>query len=333
MLSLLISNITDPRYNLATEEYLTYTKKIKNPIFFLWQNNNTIVVGRNQNTFAEINLEQAQKDEVNIVRRNTGGGTVYQDLGNICFSSIFFKDDKSSSQDNFKKSLEPIIQFLKSKNINAQFSGRNDIEVDGKKISGNAQLKTSERILEHGTLLYDVDLSKLKNYLNVDRTKMETKKISSVVSRVTNIVDLLNEKSDVNSFKNDLKEFYKNSEEVEEITLNNNDLEKIEELVVKKYSNWEWTFGKNGTFNKMNKIYIPGFGLIEIDIQTEDGIIKDIKFYGDFMGYHGTEKLEADLIGKNYSIPVIREILESSNLIEVFGDNVDINQIQELIFT
>jgi lipoate-protein ligase A len=152
------------------------------------------------------------------VRRNTGGGTVYQDLGNICFSLIV-ENDQKSVRENFQRTLNPIVEFLKSKNLNAQFSGRNDIEIDGFKVSGNAQLKTRDRVLQHGTLLYDVDLSKINDYLIVDRTKMESKKIASVSSRVANISNLLDEPKNLDKFISELKDYYLQNHDVKQIVL------------------------------------------------------------------------------------------------------------------
>ncbi|AUF83248.1 lipoate--protein ligase [Mesoplasma syrphidae] len=331
MISLIVSRQTNPYWNLACEEYLTYNKNFKTPIFFLWQNQNTIVVGRNQNAYSEINIEKANANEVTIVRRNTGGGTVYQDLGNICFSLIVENDQKSINE-NFQRTLNPIVDFLRDKNLNASFSGRNDIEIDGFKVSGNAQLKTNDRVLQHGTLLYDVDLAKINDYLIVDRTKMESKKIASVSSRVANISALLNETKDLKKFINDLKNSYLKNQDVEEINLSSEDLAVIDKLAKEKYSTWEWTFGKNASFAKTTKVYLPNKGLLEIRFSTSEGYISNIKFYGDFLGYLGTENLEKLLIGQKYEKDAITNVIRHINMAEIFGDTFEIDDITNLLF-
>ncbi|WP_027063447.1 lipoate--protein ligase [Mesoplasma seiffertii] len=331
MINLVVSKHTNPYWNLACEEYLTYNKNIKTPIFFLWQNQNTIVVGRNQNAYSEINIEKANANNVTIVRRNTGGGTVYQDLGNICFSLIVENDQKSINE-NFQRTLSPIVEFLRSKNLNANFSGRNDIEIDGFKVSGNAQLKTNDRVLQHGTLLYDVDLSKINDYLIVDRTKMESKKIASVSSRVANISALLEEPKDLEKFISELKDYYLKNQDIQEIELTPEEVAIIDKLAEEKYATWEWTFGKNTTFAKTAKVYLPNKGLLEIRFTTSEGYITEIKFYGDFLGYLGTENLEKILVGQKYEKATITNVIRHLNIAEIFGDTFEIDDITNLLF-
>ncbi|WP_026389807.1 lipoate--protein ligase [[Acholeplasma] multilocale] len=331
MINLVVGTSNDARFNLATEEYLVYKKKFKDPLFFLWQNANTIVVGRNQNAFNEINVLKAQEDNVTIIRRNTGGGTVYQDMGNICFSSIVENNNLSSSQ-NYQRTLAPIIDFLNQKGVKAYFSGRNDIEVDQMKISGNAQLKTQDKILEHGTLLFDVDLSKLPKYLNVDKTKMESKKVASVGAKVTNIKHLLNEPLEIEEFTKQLITHYVKGDEVNLIELNDEDIMHIKHLVSEKYSNWDWTFGKNAEFKKKNKVYEPHLGLIEVNFDVVDARITKVKFYGDFMGYQGTEKLERALVKCLFTEHDIQKVLNKFKVKNIFGPNFKEQDIIDLFF-
>ncbi|ATZ16738.1 lipoate protein ligase A [Williamsoniiplasma luminosum] len=329
-MKILFAKTNSPYFNLATEEYLFNSEKYQPPIVFLWQNQNTIVVGKNQNTFAEINLINAQKDAVNIVRRNTGGGTVYQDLGNLCFSLLISNQNESSTE-VFEKSLQPILDLLRSLGLNANFKGRNDLEIDGAKISGNAQVKNSTKILSHGTLLFDVDLPKLGKYLNVNQVKMESKKIASAPARVTNIKPLLKDNLGIENFIKMIAKQYSQAN-VEEFILDAEDLKAIEELETNKFKTWEWNFGKNETFSSVKTEYIPQIGLIEIGMNVDKGIIKSMHIFGDFLGTLGTQGITEKLIEKKYDRETIKnELTKIKNINEIFGADIDIENLVNLI--
>lgn len=328
MIKLFISKNNNPKYNLAVEEYLTYTKLFNEPVFFIWQNENTIVVGRNQDTYSQIDIQKTQLNNVNVVRRNTGGGTVFQDLGNICYSII----TNNESSEGYQESLKPIINFLKSKNVEAKFSGRNDIEVDGFKISGNAKLKTSKKTLIHGTLLFDVDLTKLSSYLVVNKEKLISKKIQSVQSRVKNIIDLMNEKESIEKFKNDLINYYLNNNNFGLVELTEEDNLAINQLMVSKYDTWDWNFGKNLSFDFKNVTYLPEKGTVDIRMNTLQGIIKEIKFFGDFLGYIKTDILEEKLINEKFEINNIRQIISEAPIKEIFGENFEVEDLINIMF-
>ncbi|ATQ35201.1 lipoate--protein ligase [Mesoplasma entomophilum] len=333
MINLFISKSNDPAYNLAVEEYLTYQYVTNDPILYIWQNSNTIVVGRNQNTYAEINIAEAMKDEVKIIRRNTGGGTVFHDMGNVCYSLIVNND--KNSQSNFEIALQPIIQYLRSEGLNANFSGRNDIEIDGYKISGNAQLKTITKILQHGTLLFDVELPRILKYLNVDPEKIKHQKVKSKPARVANIKAILteNEKEiELNDFIENVINSYTKNDEVKWIEFNDSEKESINELFEEKYCSREWTFAKNEDFEISNKKYLETKGLIEIKTNVDKGKITNIKIYGDFLGYTGTEALEFALINTDYDYHAVKNILDKFSLKEIFGDNFEAEDILNLLF-
>ncbi|PPE04125.1 lipoate--protein ligase [Williamsoniiplasma lucivorax] len=329
-MKILFTKTNSPYANLATEEYLFNSNKYRPPIIFLWQNQNTIVVGKNQNTFAEINLINAQQDDVNIVRRNTGGGTVYQDLGNLCFS-LLISNNNESSVEVFEKSLQPILDLLRNLGLNANFKGRNDLEIDGAKISGNAQMKNSHKILSHGTLLFDVDLAKINKYLNVNPVKMESKKISSVKARVTNIKPLLKETISIEDFIKMIAKQYMQAD-VEELVLDQDDLKAIEKLTNEKFKSWDWNFGHNETFNSIKTEYLPSIGLIEVGMNVEKGIIKTIDIFGDFLGTIGTYEITQKLKNKKYDRETIKiELQKIKNLNEIFGAEIAIDTLLNLI--
>ncbi|PPE04826.1 lipoate protein ligase A [Entomoplasma ellychniae] len=332
MINLIISKTNDPSYNLALEEYLTYHFKTNDPILYIWQNANTIVVGRNQNTYAEININEAMKDNVHIIRRNTGGGTVFHDMGNVCYSLIVNND--KNTETSFADVLKPIIKYLQSENLNANFSGRNDIEIDGYKISGNAQLKSKEKVLQHGTLLFDVELPKILKYLNVDPEKIKHQKVKSKPARVANIKRLLtdiNKDVSLEAFIEGVIKSYTVNEEVKWIKLNSNQQDIVTNLWENKYKLREWTFGKNEDFELSKKAYLETKGLLEIKLNIDKGNISKIKIYGDFLGYEGTEELEKHLTNISYDYQQIKNVLNDFDLKQIFGEAFEIEDILGLI--
>ncbi|MDR2899607.1 MAG: lipoate--protein ligase family protein, partial [Clostridiales bacterium] len=178
---------TDPAYNLALEEFLFLHRRPIRDVFFLWQNEPTIVIGRHQNTFDEINREFVEANKVHVVRRNSGGGAVYHDLGNLNFS--FLVDDTDGNRDGgfrFDRFTQPVIRTLQQLGVDAENRGRNDIAIDGKKISGNAQFRNGGRLLHHGTILFDSNLENLSMALNFAPEKYVSRAVASIRSRVTN---------------------------------------------------------------------------------------------------------------------------------------------------
>src|SRR5690606_37828441 len=190
---------TNPKLNLALEEYALRNFSTDNDYLLFYINEPTINIGRNQNTLEEINHNYVEENNIHIVRRISGGGAVYHDFGNLNFSFITNHDVKSLS--NFKKFTAPVIKVLNSLGLNAELKGRNDIEVDDKKISGTAQFSTGKRMVSHGTLLYDTDLGEVVNALNVRMSKIQSKGHKSVRSRVANISEFLKESMKIEEFR------------------------------------------------------------------------------------------------------------------------------------
>lgn len=314
-----INNSKDPYFNLALEEILTKDETIKDEILLLWQNDNTIVVGKNQNTIEEINNEYVKKYHVNVVRRLSGGGAVYQDLGNLNFTFIFNKNKDNVR--NYQLFTKPIVDVLNKLDINAQFSGKNDIEIDGKKISGNAQYIINNRIMHHGTILFDVNMEILPQVLKPDLEKLQSKGIKSVKARVTNILPLLKNKITVEQFKNLIVQDLKETKGAQILELNQDLISRAEKLANEKYRTWEWVYGNSPAYNLQIKSRIEGKGTIDVRFDIEAGMIKMIKIYGDFLGTWGTQQLETKLLEQPYKLETMEKIITNDDITKIFGPN------------
>lgn len=324
----ILSNSFNPCFNLALEEYIFKTVGMQEDFIILWQNENTIVIGRHQNTIEEINANFVQENNIKVVRRITGGGAVYHDLGNLNFSFITGYD--KNNMIDYKKYTIPVINALKKLGVDAELSGRNDLTIDGKKFSGNAQSMHKGRILHHGTLLFDSNLDIIGKVLNVQLDKIQSKGIKSVRSRVTNIKDYLREGTDVNGFKELLlKNLFENNI-LEEYHLSENDLVSITKLKESKYDTWEWNYGKSPKFNFKNSKRFAN-GKLEVLLNVNSGLINECKIYGDFLALCSVDELEEKLRGIRYEKSAIEYILSSVNLTQYFG-NITLDEILECFF-
>lgn len=283
----LILKTTDPYLNLAIEEYLF--EYSSDDIFMIWQNEPTVVIGKNQNAHAEINMNYLKEHGIHIARRITGGGAVYHDLGNINYTFISSKNQKNEI--NFEYYTIPIIESLKNLGINVKLSGRNDLTVDEKKFSGSAQHAKDGRVLHHGTLLFDSDLSVLTNVLNVDDEKIKSKAIKSTRSRVINLKELLGDIFSAEEFINYISEFIKKTFNPETISPPSNNV--IISLANRnKSDNWLFSSSKLvSEYSIRKKIRYP-FGIVDIYAEISNQKIKDINIYGDYFGISDTKKLE-----------------------------------------
>ena len=285
---------TDPAYNLAFEEFVLNNKK-DTDYLMLWQNDNTIVVGQNQNTAAEINREFVESNNVHVVRRMTGGGAVYHDMGNLNYS--FITDLEDAADMSYQQFTVPVVSALEKLGLNAEASGRNDILVNGCKISGTAQRLAGNRMLFHGTLLFDSDMSKISGALNADPIKFQSKSTKSVRSRVGNIRSFLDRDMELGDFWEFLKETLGGGN-AETGSLSGEELTKVSEIKKTKYDTWEWTYGRSPKFTLTNKKKWDG-GILEVGLTAADGVIKDIRFYGDFLSLTSLDDAEQKLIGCN----------------------------------
>lgn len=289
----LTHDIHDPYFNLASEEYLL--KHTDRFYIYLWINEPAVIVGVNQNASAEVNFSFVKENQIKVVRRLTGGGAVYHDLNNICYTVIApYKE----GENYYRKFTAPVIEYLSSLKIKAEFTGRNDLVVDGKKISGNAQTVYKDRIMHHGTLLFDTDTSVLSSALNPSKLKVESKGIKSVKSRVVNIRSLLKNDMGMDEFKNGLIEhFLKNCERTE---FSAEDKAKIESLVNTKYSDFNWNIGYSPKASNVFEHKFE-FGILKLVFDLIDGKIANAFVSGDFFSKKPIEEFTEKLNGTTYN--------------------------------
>ncbi len=300
--------------NIASEEFLV--NHVEGDIFLLYINKPSIIVGNNQNTYAEINHNFVKQNNIDVVRRRSGGGAVYHDNGNLNFCFITKKTDKSSDE-LFKIFTEPVILALQSLGVDAQFSGRNDLTIDGKKFSGNAQWHTSDRSLIHGTMLFNSDLSVLSKALNASELKFVGKAIKSVRSRVTNIKPCLKEDISMDTFiERIIKKVESHFETFEAYNYSEDELSEIEKLASEKYATHEWTYGKSPKFLYAHKFKYSK-GTVEVNINATKGKIDDVKIFGDFFSKNpNLAELENALVGCLYEQDAMLEVLKKINVDE-----------------
>ncbi|NFJ19442.1 lipoate--protein ligase [Clostridium botulinum] len=314
----LVNKSTNPFFNLALEEYLLKNVDIREDYFILWQNEPTIVIGKHQNTLKEINMNFVKDNNINVVRRNSGGGAVYHDLGNINFTFITKYDEKHLL--DFKTFTNPVVYSLGKLNVKAELSGRNDILIDGRKISGNSQHIYKDRFLHHGTLLFNSELENLVKALNVDNDKILSKGIESIKSRVTNIKEHVKEDIFMEKFKEILIEniFMRNKSSLKEYNLTNDHINDREKLMEEKYMTWQWNYGYSPEFNYRNSKRFQG-GKLEVLLNIVEGHINECKIYGDFLGLMDVSEIEKKIIGIKYGEEYIDEFLKEIDIKKYFG--------------
>ncbi len=318
---------TDPYFNVATDEYIL--KYLKEDCFMLWRNDNAIIVGKYQNTLSEINYDYVKKNNIAIVRRISGGGSVYHDLGNLNFS--FVKGGENTSLTDFEEFTKPIVEVIRKLGANARFSGKNDLMIDDKKIAGNAAHRHKDKILQHGCLLFSSEIRNVSEALKINPAKYSDRAVKSIPNRVTNISDHITEKVDVQEFAEKLMShiletvpgarLYKFTDE---------DLAIIQKLRDEKYATDEWNFGKSPAYNFKKSVRTKG-GLLEMNMEVNKGVIEKIKIFGDFFSNDGIENLESVLVGVKHNETAIGEALKKLN-ISHYLSNVEIDEIIEAMF-
>lgn len=324
----IVNESNETAYNIALEEYAFKKLLNEDMIFILWINKPSIIVGRHQNTIEEINKEYVRENNIEVVRRISGGGAVYHDYNNLNYT-IISKENEERAFD-FKSFSIPVIKTLENLGVKAEFTGRNDLEIDGKKICGNAQAYINGRIMHHGCLLFDVDLSVLSKALKVSKDKIESKGVKSVRARVTNIVNELPNKINVIEFRNLLLEYMKKEyPEMKEYVFSDEEINEINKIKEEKFGNWDWNYGKSPEYNiSRSKKFEKG--KIEIYANVIESKIESIKIYGDFFGIEDVSKIEEVLKNVKYEKENIEETLKNIDLSRYFA-GISLDEIVSVI--
>jgi len=293
---IIFSTSFDPWYNLALEEYLLRHVEKNQVILYLWQNQNTVVIGRNQNAWKECRCSQLEQDGGKLARRLSGGGAVFHDLGNLNFTMIMDRGHY-----DLEKQLRVILEAVKKLNIKAEFSGRNDLTVEGRKFSGNAFYFEQDKAYHHGTILINVDIHKLSTYLQVSKQKIASKGVDSVQARVGNL-SLFQPDITIETMKEALKASFQ--ELYVEITdppvIVSESTYDLQELY-QKYSSWEWLYGKTPSFDIILETRFP-WGGIELGLNLKNGLIGEAKIYSDAMNSHLIEQIALALIHQPFQV-------------------------------
>jgi len=324
-----ISKTHDTAFNIALEEYCFKKLKDEDEIFLLWINEPSIIVGKYQNTIEEINTEYTREKGIHVIRRISGGGAVYHDLNNLNYT-IISNRDKGQEGFNFKEFSKPIIETLAELGVKAEFTGRNDLEIDGQKFCGNAQAYIKDRVMHHGCLLFNVDFSALGDALKVSKDKIESKGVKSVRSRVTNILPHLKTPITVEEFGDKIMEYMKKQyPDMKEYVFSKEELDYIAKRAEVKRS-WEWNYGESPEFNITRGKRFKN-GKIQIFATVENSRIKNIKFYGDFFGKNeDLSEIENLLKNVKYTAEDVKEKLESIDIGEYFS-KFTVDEIVEVI--
>ena len=324
-----ISKTHDTAFNIALEEYCFKKLKDEEEIFLLWINEPSIIVGKYQNTIEEINTEYTREKGIHVIRRISGGGAVYHDLNNLNYT-IISNRDKGQEGFNFKEFSKPIIETLAELGVKAEFTGRNDLEIDGQKFCGNAQAYIKDRVMHHGCLLFNVDFSALGDALKVSKDKIESKGVKSVRSRVTNILPHLKTPITVEEFGDKIMEYMKKQyPDMKEYVFSKEELDYIAKRAEVKRS-WEWNYGESPEFNITREKRFKN-GKIQIFATVENSRIKNIKFYGDFFGKNeDLSEIENLLKNVKYTVEDVKKKLESIDIGEYFS-KFTVDEIVEVI--
>lgn len=311
-LKVILSESHNPHLNLATEEWIFHNLDPSSQVLFLWRNDNTVVIGRNQNPWSECNLASMKQDEVHLARRTTGGGAVFHDLGNTNFT--FLSPKESYRREN---NIQIIFDALKSFDIHAEASGRNDLLIpfaDGpRKFSGSAYREKKDRAFHHGTLLLHADLTRLGNYLTPNIKKLQAKGKESVRSRVANLNEImagLKHADIVTAMVRSFEKFYGGKAEVELLSMKslqaNHELNSQYEML----SSWNWLYGNTLEFNQRMDEYLT-LGFFDFHFKVIEAVIQDLQIFTDCLYPNLIEKMADSLRGKAFTSQSIREVFAS----------------------
>lgn len=309
-------NSHDPAFNLALEEYTLRKLPAEHDYLLFYINEPSIIIGKNQNTAEEVNAEYVEKNGIHVVRRLSGGGAVYHDLGNLNFS--FITRDDGDSFHNFRKFTAPVVAALQKLGVEAELSGRNDLQVGERKISGNAQFSTRGRMFSHGTLLFDSRMENVASALKPNPLKFESKATKSVRSRVANIAEFLPEPMTIDRFKEFLLTSIFEGREVRRYILTEEDWAGVKALADERYRNWDWNYGLSPASN-VRQMKRLAAGTFDVRLNVEKGLIAEASIYGDFFGRGEVSDVTSKLIGVRYEREAIEKAFEGVDLAFYFG--------------
>lgn len=315
MMRYIESSSTDPYFNLALEQYIFDQLPHTQDYFMLWQNDNTIVIGKHQNTFSEINADYVTEHGIKVARRLSGGGAVYHDLGNINFTFI---TDYQGQDFDFATFCRPVMSALECLGVPVSLSGRNDMTILGKKFSGNSQYIKHGRIMHHGTLMFDSDLSVMSLALRVSKDKIQSKGVKSVRSRVTNIRPFLSTPMSTREFLLHLYRFMEREYGLQTYALTEGDLRQVNELRSRVYSQWDWNYGESPAYQIEKRRRIEGCGEIQVHMNVNGGIIQAIAFYGDYFSNQDPGHLTKILVGTRLEEQSLCQRLDQVSLEDFF---------------
>jgi lipoate-protein ligase A len=325
--------INDPSINLAIEEFALKNLDINETYLLFYINEPSIIIGKNQNTIEEINTNYVEENGIHVVRRLSGGGAVYHDLGNLNFSFIT-KDDGDSFHD-FAKFTKPVIEALHKLGVKAELSGRNDIVAeDGRKISGNAQFSTKGRMFSHGTLMFHSEIEHVVSSLNVKTEKIKSKGIKSIRSRVANISEFLDEPISMEQFKQLILRYIFDVDDVKDVPqykLTESDWNEIRQIADKRYKNWDWNYGKSPKSNIQHTKRIEGAGTYDIRLDVDKGIVRNAKIFGDFFGVGDIQVIEEKLIGAKYNRQALSDALGDTDISHYLG-KINKEQLLDMLY-
>ena len=307
---------TDPAWNLAAEQYVFDSMPREYRYLMLWQNDRAVIIGKYQNTLAEINKPYIDEQGIRVVRRLSGGGAVYHDLGNLNYTLI--SDAENTESLDLQLFCRPVIRSLAALGVQAEQNGRNDLTVDGKKISGSAQYLRGGRIMHHGTLLFDSDLGAVVQALHVDEEKIRAKGLRSVRSRVSNIRPFLERDCSLPEFRQRMLENLLEETQGEPLVLSDADMDAIDRLRRERYDTWEWNYGASKACSLLQRQRFEGCGTVEAHIQLDGGRIRNVFFTGDFFSLEEPELLAVRLTGLPLEAEALGAALAGENISAYF---------------
>ena len=299
----LTQNATDPYFNMAFDEFCLESLDFPEPVFYLWQNAPAVIIGLNQSAYAEVNLPYLQEKGIQLVRRVTGGGAVYHDLGNLNYTIMGRSADLQADYPGYLLYMRDALRAL---GVPVSVSGRNDILLDGRKCSGYAKRVYKDRLMVHGTLMYDVDLEEMTRALNVPGSKMAAGGIASVRSKVVNLKDSLPGLPDLAAFRSRLQDMLRQGDA--EVFLTAEQLSAVADLAQTKFRRWEWNLGRSPKTDFSESRRFP-CGTVTVSYSVVKGCLADVSVGGDFIGDLPAEPLVKSLDGCPFRRADLRERL------------------------